>query len=173
LRHDPAAERRDVLDLGPAAEPERAQVAGGAGAVAVPVARAVAVSAPVAIRPGRPGRDGRRRTGRVPTRGTAAPAGTNRYRGPTPRRSPIPCRDLARERLRASCDGLVPGHDDIREQRDLLAPVIDPPGDEQDRALLPGRAGLLVEPREDDDLDRALQVLKGDDGHRRARSRDD
>ena len=33
--------------------------------------------------------------------------------------------------------------------------------------------GLLVQPREDDDLDRALEVLEGDDRHRRLGLRDD
>ena len=49
--------------------------------------------------------------------------------------------------------------------------MVDPAGDQQDRAVLPDRAGLLVQAREDDDLDRALQVLQGHDGHRRARPR--
>jgi hypothetical protein len=44
--------------------------------------------------------------------------------------------------------------------------VVDTASHEQDRAFLPGRAGLLEEAREDDDLEGALKVLEGGDRHR-------
>ncbi len=51
--------------------------------------------------------------------------------------------------------------------------MVDPPGDEEDRAVLPRACGLLVRAREHDDLDRALQVLERRHGHRLARLRHD
>ena len=44
--------------------------------------------------------------------------------------------------------------------------MVDAAGDEQDRAVAPGRPAGLVEAREDHDLDRALEVLDGHDRHR-------
>jgi hypothetical protein len=77
-------------------------------------------------------------------------------------------------------DGVVPIDCQVGEQRDLLAFVIDPPGDEQDAPVDPHRPGLFVQPREDDDLDAALQVLDRGDrhlgaglGHDRAQPGDD
>jgi hypothetical protein len=49
--------------------------------------------------------------------------------------------------------------------------VIDPAGHEQDRAVLPDRAGLLVQAREDDDLHGALEVLERHHGHHGPRPR--
>ena len=51
--------------------------------------------------------------------------------------------------------------------------MVDPARDEEDRALGPGRRCLFVHLREDDDLDRALEVLEGGDAHRRVGLRHD
>ena len=65
--------------------------------------------------------------------------------GPTatgPRRLGAPRSPAATSRANASgpsSDRVVPRDHHVGEQRDLLAAVIDPPGDEQDRALLPDR----------------------------------
>ncbi len=83
----------------------------------------------------------------------------------------IPGRHLSGERLRPGGHRGFPFHDEVGEDADLLAPMVDPPGDEEDRALDPRPDRLLPRPREDDDLDRALDVLHRDDGHRRPRLR--
>src|SRR6185295_17174651 len=49
----------------------------------------------------------------------------------------------------------------------LLALVVDPTGDQQDLPVPPRTHRLLIQPREDHDLDRALEVLEGHDRHRR------
>ena len=51
--------------------------------------------------------------------------------------------------------------------------MVDPTGDQEDGAIGPDRAGLLEELWEDDDLHRALQVLKRHDRHRGAGPGDD
>ena len=111
-------------------------------------------------------RSGREGTGARRVAMAAIPVAV-RCSGATPAAAPFARRDLASERVLAGCCRLVPLHREIRQQGDLLALVVDPAGDEQDLAVPPGGRGLLVEPWEDDDLDRALQVLHGDDRHRR------
>jgi len=82
-----------------------------------------------------------------------------------PSAAPVGRRDLSRERVGSGRSGVVPVDDEIGEQRDVLALVVDPAGDEQDGAVPPHRSGLLEEAREDDDLDAALQVLDRGDRH--------
>ena len=64
----------------------------------------------------------------VPRPGAAAPA--------------IAGRDLAGERLGPAGDRAVPVDRQVRQERDLLAAMVDPAGHEEDRALGPGRGGL-------------------------------
>ena len=85
----------------------------------------------------------------------------------------ITCGHLSREALLAGGRGRVPVDREVGQQRDLLALVVDPAGDQQDLAVAPGAQRLLVQPREDDDLDRALQVLERHDRHRRLGLGDD
>ena len=96
-----------------------------------------------------------------------------RAAGAAPSAAPFAGRDLSGERLLAGGRRRVPLDREVGQQRDLLALVVDPAGDEQDLAVAPGGRRLLVEPREDDDLDRALQVLHRDDRHRRLGLGDD
>ena len=76
------------------------------------------------------------RSGSAPAARPRSPAATSRANASGPGRG-----------------GVVPVDREVGQQRDLLAPVVDPPGDQQDRAVAPGRDRLLVQPREDDDLD--------------------
>ena len=81
--------------------------------------------------------------------------------------------DLRGERLGSTRDRIVPIDGQVGQERRVLAAVVDPPGDQQDRPVPPGRPRRLVQPREDDDLDRPLQVFERDDGHRLVPLRDD
>jgi hypothetical protein len=77
------------------------------------------------------------------------------------------------ERLGPAGERLVPVDREIGEERDLLAAMVDPSGDEEDRPVGPGARCLLVELREDDDLDRPLEVFDRGDTHGRLGLRDD
>ena len=87
--------------------------------------------------------------------------------------TPLAGGDLPGEGIRAGGGRRVPVDGQVGQQRGLLALVVDAAGDEEDLAVPPGRGGLLVESREDDDLDRALEVLQRDDRHRRLGLGDD
>ena len=89
-----------------------------------------AAPCPVPPASGRPGAARRRPTG------TAATGCRPPLAGAPPRSAG---RDLPRERLGPSSDGVLPVGDQVGQQRHLLALVVDPAGDEQDRALAPGR----------------------------------
>ena len=122
-----------------------------------------------------PGRDRRRSVDPVAAGSPARPR-ADRHRRPSRAAAAagaIAGRDLAGERLGPASGGVVPVRREIGEQRHLLALVVDASGDQQDRAVAPGRAARLVQAREDHDLDRALEVLERGDGHRLLALRDD
>ena len=71
-----------------------------------------------------------------------------------PAARPIRRRHVPGEAVRSAGHGVVPVDGQVGQQRGGLALVVDPAGDEEDPTLDPRRPGLLVQPREDDDLDR-------------------
>ena len=80
--------------------------------------------------------------------GTPRPARV-RVRGPVavgaraaPRPAPIGGRELGRERLLPARLGNLEVPDEVGQERDLLASVVDPATDQENCALLPGRPGL-------------------------------
>ena len=100
-------------------------------------------------------------------------AGTRRTNRCSPASASIACRDLAGERVRALRDRVVPVHGRSASSETSSPLWSTRPATSRIAPSLPDRPGLLVEAREDDDLDRALEVLERGDGHRRLGLGDD
>ena len=80
--------------------------------------------------------------------------------------APVPGGNLGSDRGRTPGNSVVPDPHGVGEQRSLLTAVVDTPGYKQNRAFDKRAAGGRIHPREDDHLERSLQVLECGDCHR-------